>query len=252
MTAISRKTVVVVGALSSVARAVADQFARQGFSILLAGRDVEELRRIAKDLTIRHEVPCHVRFFDALDNAGHSSFLDQCSESFGNLPGGIVYCAGYMADQQLAQMDTAAMRRTMEVNLLGAISILEKFAAAFEKHGSGFIAAISSVAGERGRKSNYIYGAAKAGLTAYLSGLRNRLYTANVQVTTILPGFIDTAMTFGLPLPGPLVASPEGAGKVIVKAILRGANTVYVPFFWRWIMLIIRNIPEWQFKKMSI
>ena len=249
---ISRKTVVIAGALSSVGRAIADQFARRGFSILLAGRDVDELKCLADDIKVRHEVSCSVRFFDALDFASHGGFLDQCVESFGNTPGGVVYCAGYMADQELAQMDFATAKRTLDTNLSGAVSLLEKFAALFEECGSGFIAALSSVAGDRGRKSNYINGAAKAGLTAYLSGLRNRLYSANVQVITIKPGFMDTAMTWGMPLPAPLTASPEAAAKAMVKAILRGANVIYVPFFWRWIMMIIRYIPEWQFKKMNI
>ena len=157
-----------------------------------------------------------------------------------------------MAEQDLAQLNFATAHRTLDTNLTAAVSLLEKFAALFEEQRGGFIAAISSVAGDRGRQSNYIYGAAKAGLSTYLSGLRNRLHNANVQVTTIKPGFLDTAMTWGLPLPGPLVASPEGAGKSIVKAILRGATVIYVPFFWRWIMMIIRYIPEWQFKKMNI
>lgn len=248
----SRKTVVIVGALSSVGRAIADQFARQGFAVLLAGRDVDELSCLATDIKIRHKVSASVRFFDALNFESHSAFLDDCVESFGNTPGGIVYCAGYMAEQELAQLDFATARRTLDTNLTGAISLLEKCASLFEEHGGGFIAAISSVAGDRGRKANYIYGAAKAGLTAYLSGLRNRLHSSNVRVTTIKPGFMDTAMTWGMPLPGPLTASPERAGKAIVKAILRGANIIYVPFFWRWIMMIIRYIPEWQFKKMNI
>jgi short-subunit dehydrogenase len=131
------------------------------------------------------------------------------------------------------------------------VSLLEQFAARFEERGEGFIAAISSVAGDRGRQSNYIYGASKAGLSAYLEGLRNRLYHRGVHVTTIKPGFVDTKMTFGLPGLF-LVASPQQAAKAMYAAIVKKKNTAYVPWFWRYIMLIIRHVPDWQFKKMRM
>ena len=138
------------------------------------------------------------------------------------------------------------------VNLTSAISILEAFAAVFEQRGSGFLGVLSSVAGDRGKQTNYIYGATKAGLTCYLEGLRVRMFKSNVTVTTIQPGFVDTKMTFGLPLPGPLVATPTQAGKAIYRAISAGKDEAYVPFFWRYIMLIIRAIPRRVFKKMSM
>ena len=246
------KSVVVLGALSGVARYIADAFAKEGFAVILAGRDKAELELLATDLHVRHEVPCHSLQFDALDFANHANIMEQCRELLGEMPGGVVLCFGYMADQEQVQQDQNMMRRTLDTNLTSAISILEQFAAVFEERRTGFIAALSSVAGDRGRKMNYIYGASKAGLSTYLQGLRNRLYPAGVQVTTIKPGFMDTPMTYGMDLPKLLVTAPDVAGRAMTRAILKGKNIAYVPFFWRYILYIIKSIPEWQFKKMSL
>jgi decaprenylphospho-beta-D-erythro-pentofuranosid-2-ulose 2-reductase len=155
-------------------------------------------------------------------------------------------------EQDVAQENFAEARATVSINLTAAISVLEPFALICEQRRGGFIGVVSSVAGDRGRQSNYIYGASKAGLSAYTQGLRNRLHKVGVPVTTIKPGFVDTKMTFGLPLPKPLVASPAAAGKAIHRAVTRGRDVAYVPFFWQYIMLLIRAIPEWQFKKMKL
>jgi len=252
MTTTYPKSVVILGALSGVARYIADGFCREGYTVVLAGRDMSELEILAEDLRIRHETDCHCLEFDALAYDTHALFVQRCSEALGHTPGGVVLCFGYMAEQSKAQQDVEIMRRTVNTNLTGAIGILECFAALFEDRKAGFIAALSSVAGDRGRKMNYIYGASKAGLSAYLQGLRNRLYSSNVQVTTIKPGFMDTPMTYGMDLPQLLVTSPDTAGKAIVRAILKRKDIAYAPFFWRYIMWIIRCIPEWQFKKMSV
>lgn len=246
------KSVVILGALSGVARYIADGFAREGFALVLAGRDTTELKILAADLQVRNNVDCHCLAFDALDFVSHADIVQQCTNLLGETPDGVALCFGYMAEQAQAQQDCDIMRRTMDTNLTGSISVLEQFATVFEKRKSGFIAALSSVAGDRGRKMNYIYGASKAGLSAYLQGLRNRLHASGVQVTTIKPGFMDTPMTYGMELPKLLVASPENAGHAITHTILKGKDIAYVPFFWRYIMLIIKSIPEWQFKKMSV
>ena len=248
----SGKSVVILGATSGVARPLAGEFARRGYAVGLAGRDLEELERLAADLRTRYETACHVLRFDALAFQQHEAFPGQCAQAFGTLPDGIVLCFGYMADQERAQADFETARRTIDTNLTGAVSILERFATPFALRGAGFIAALSSVAGDRGRKANYIYGASKAGLSAYLQGLRNRLYASGVRVTTVKPGFMDTPMTFGMNLPALLTASPEAAAAAIAKAVERGSNVTYVSFFWRYIMWIIRSIPEFQFKKMSV
>ena len=122
----------------------------------------------------------------------------------------------------------------------------------FEKRRSGFIVGISSVAGDRGRKSNYVYGAAKAALTAYLSGLRNRLYGAQVHVLTVKPGFVATKMTEKLDLPGKLTTQPEEVAEDIYRAQQNGKNVLYTKWIWRWVMLIIKIIPEWKFKGMNL
>jgi decaprenylphospho-beta-D-erythro-pentofuranosid-2-ulose 2-reductase len=137
------------------------------------------------------------------------------------------------------------------VNYLGAMSVLDQCAGVLAAGGNGFIIGISSVAGDRGRQSNYYYGSAKAGLSAYLSGLRNRLSGQGVHVMTVKPGFVDTAMTYGLEGMF-LVASPEDIGRQIVRAVGKRRNTVYLPWFWRYIMLIIRHIPEFVFKRLKL
>ncbi len=246
------KSVIILGGTSGVARYIARQFGMRGYTVGVAGRDREELDILAADVRARYAVACSVLPFDATAFDTHGDFLDQCAQVFGEIPGGVVLCFGYMADQALAQKDFEVARRTLDTNFTGAVSILERFADAYEKRGYGFIAALTSVAGDRGRKMNYIYGASKAGLTTYLQGLRNRLHPSGIRVTTIKPGFMDTAMTYGMKLPRPLVAAPEAAAKSMVDKIVRGKDMAYVPFFWRYIMWIIKNIPEWQFKKMSV
>jgi short-subunit dehydrogenase len=158
-----------------------------------------------------------------------------------------------MFDQAEAQADVQRIRRTYDVNLTSAASVLEPIAAHMAERGTGWIAAVSSVAGDRGRQSNYLYGSAKAGLTAYLQGLRNRVHHHGVDVLTIKPGFVDTPMTHGLLDPdSPLVASPDRVAKDIDRAIRRRRSKVYTPWFWRGIMAIIRNIPEAIFKRLKL
>lgn len=247
-----RHSVVLLGATSGMVRATANAFAAAGYALILAARDDEENAILAADLQVRFGVPCHALHFDGADVDSHPDFVAACEAALGTNPTGVVLGFGYMATQAAAQQDMAEVRRMVDTNLTGAMSILERFAAVFEERGSGFLGVLSSVAGDRGKQSNYIYGATKAGLTCYLEGLRVRLHKSNVTVTTIQPGFVDTRMTFGLPLPGPLVASPAQAGRAIFRAVTAGRDEVYVPFFWRYIMLIIRCIPRWQFKKMSM
>ncbi len=252
MAIINPESVVILGATSGVARYIAHEFARLGCALVLAGRDTAEIEILAEDIHVRFRTPCHVIAFDAAAYDRHGAFVDDCGEALGAMPDGVVLCFGYMPDQTRAQAEFDQARQTIEVNFTGAVSILERFAAVFESRGSGFIAALSSVAGDRGRKMNYLYGASKAGLSAYLQGLRNRLHPAGVRVTTIKPGFMDTPMTMGMKLPRPLVAAPDKAAQAMTRAILKGREVAYVPFFWRYIMWIIKSIPEWQFKKMSI
>ena len=247
-----QQSVVILGSTSGITLATAHEFARNGYALVLAARDDEENEILAADIRVRYQVPCHALHFDATAYDTHADFVLACQAALGTDPTGVLLGFGYMADQVVAQSDMGLVQQMVDANLTGAISILEQFGALFETRGSGFLGVLSSVAGERGKQTNYIYGATKAGLTCYLEGLRVRLFKANVTVTTIQPGFVDTKMTYGLPLPGPLVASPAQAGRAIFKAVTAGKDEAYVLFFWRYIMMIIRAIPRWQFKKMSM
>lgn len=246
------KAVVILGSASSAARYIAHEFARRGYALALADFDDEENERIAADVRARFATPCSAIHFNATAFDTHAQFVEDCEGLLGGAPEGVVLCFGFMPPQKAAQADFELARRAIDTNFTGAVSILERYAAQFETRKSGFIAAMSSVAGDRGRQANYLYGASKGGLTVYLEGLRNRLHAAGVAVITIKPGFMDTKMTYGMPLPGPLVATPQQAARVIFAAIEKRKNTTHVLWFWRYIMWIIRHIPEWQFKKMNI
>jgi len=164
----------------------------------------------------------------------------------------VISAVGYLGEQDRAQSDFREAKKIIDTNYAGVVSLLNIIANDFEKRKNGFIVGISSVAGDRGRKSNYIYGSAKAALTTYLSGLRNRLYDANVQVLTVKPGFVATKMTEGMALPEKLTAQPEEVAEDIYKAQQKGRNVLYTKWMWRWVMLIIKSIPEFLFKKKNI
>jgi short-subunit dehydrogenase len=244
------RRVLILGATSDIARAVAQALAARGDALILAARDHGELARIAADLRVRHGVEVHERWFDAIDFDSHAALMEGC---FASGIDGVIACHGYMAEQSVAEVDAGEAHRILDVNLKSYVSLLNPAATRLRVRGSGFICALSSVAGDRGRQSNYLYGAAKAGLSAYLQGLRNRLAPGNVEVITIKPGFVDTAMTWGLLKPGsPLVARPERVARDVLRAIDRHRDIVYTPWFWRWIMLVIRSIPERLFKRLSL
>lgn len=242
------KNVLILGASSDLAAALAVQFALQKYTVTIAGRDVAKLHVMASDLKIKYAIPVYPVKFDALDFNSHSQFYNNLEVK----PDVAICVFGLLGDQQKAQDDWSQAALILNSNFNGAVSILNVIANAFEKNRSGVIVGISSVAGERGRQSNYLYGSAKAGFTAYLSGLRNRLFKSNVHVMTVKPGFMQTRMTEGMKTPKPLTAAPEAAGKRIFKATQAKKNVVYVLPVWKWVMLIIRNIPEGIFKKLRL
>jgi len=251
MTDAPRRTIVILGATSAIARGVAEEFARRGDELLLAGRDTGELAALADDLAVRFGGRARGMAFDAVALETHAGFVESCREASGGSLAGVVLCFGYLGDQAAAQRDLSEARRIFDTNLLGAVSILSLFANHFEERREGFLCAVSSVAGERGRQSNYFYGAAKAGLNVFLQGLRNRLASSGVRVITIKPGFVDTRMTYGRK--GMLfVASPRSVARHIVAAIVHGKDQAYVPALWRPVMLMIRLIPERIFKRMRL
>lgn len=242
--------VLILGATSAIARGTAAAFARRGHSLYLAGRDLEELRRDAADLGIRYGVEVRFGSFDAEATEHHTAFLERISSEMGELAG-VLVAFGYLGDQAKAAADFAETLAIINRNFIGAVSILNLCAARMEQRGSGFIAGIASVAGDRGRQSNYTYGAAKGAFALYLQGLRNRLFPAGVRVLTVKPGFVDTGMTFGMPGLF-LVATPAAVGERIARAAERGRDVLYVPWFWRYIMLIITHIPERIFKRLKL
>ncbi len=240
--------VLVLGAASDMGRAIARRYAEAGRALILAARSPERLEADAADLRLRWNTNVRLAAFDALDTADHGAFLDR----LGVLPDTVVCVVGLLGDQGESERDFAAARLVLDSNLTGPASILGEIATRMEARGSGTIIGVSSVAGERGRASNYVYGAAKAGLTAFLSGLRNRLSKAGVSVITVKPGFVRTRMTEGMALPGLLTADPDEVARAVLAAQAKGRDVIYVRPVWRLIMLIIRLLPETVFKRTKL
>jgi short-subunit dehydrogenase len=242
--------VLVLGAASDIAREISREFAKKGYDLYLAVReaDLDQLQGDPDDFQVRYGVTVKVVSFDALDFASHRAFF----ESLDPFPEGTVCVVGYLGDQVKGQSDWEEARRILDTNYAGPVSLLNLAAEQYEKDRKGFIIGVSSVAGDRGRMSNYLYGSAKAGLTAYLSGLRHRLFASGVNVLTVKPGFVKTRMTEGMDLNPALTAEPEQVAADIIKAWEKGRNTLYTRWFWRWIMLIITHLPECVFKRTKL
>jgi decaprenylphospho-beta-D-ribofuranose 2-oxidase len=237
-----KKTALILGAKSAVAMATARRLADDGFDLILAARKADEIDESIFDCQVAKVN------FDALDTDSHRAFYQALPVK----PDVVLISFGYLGDQDKAQADFAEAQKIVATNYLGAISILEIVASDMESREEGTIIGVSSIAGDRGRASNYVYGSSKAGFTTYLSGLRNRLAGKQVHVITVKPGFIDTPMTKDLDLPPKLTASADEVGAKILKALKGRKNVVYAKGVWRWIMLIIRNIPEFIFKKTNL
>jgi decaprenylphospho-beta-D-erythro-pentofuranosid-2-ulose 2-reductase len=242
------RTVLILGATSDIALAVARGLARNGYGLLLAGRDQDAVNKAATDLTLRFSVPVQGLALDVLDFDSHAEFWDGLDRK----PVGVVCAVGYLGDQAKAQSDISETRCIIDTNLTGCVSLLNLAADHLERCGEGFIIGISSVAGDRGRAANYLYGAAKAGFSAYLSGLRNRLGRTGIKVITVKPGFVATRMTEGLNLPARLTATPEQTAADILRALEKGRQVVYTRWFWRIIMLVIVHLPERIFKRIML
>ena len=244
----TNKAVLILGARSDMALAIAHRFAKAGHSVQLAARDPETLEAERKDIALRYDVDVTLHAFDALDTPGFAGFID----SLPVLPHIAVSALGYMGEQKENEVDLSAATTVLRSNFEGPALILAELANRFAARGSGTLVGISSVAGERGRATNYVYGSAKAGFTAFLSGLRNRLVKEGVHVVTVLPGFVATKMTEEMNLPEKLTAQPEEVAEAVHRAVVTGKNVIYARRIWQLIMLIIRNIPESIFKKMKV
>ena len=244
----SKDTVLIIGARSDIAISVAHCFAKEGYDIQLAARNKSSLDADKSDIELRYQVRVSLYNFDALDIDSHEHFVS----SLPKLPIVAICAVGYMGVQTKNERDLLAAVNVMRSNFEGPASILAVLANHFEQRGSGTLVGISSVAGERGRGKNYIYGSAKAGFTAFLSGLRNRLAKKGVHVITVLPGFVATKMTKEISLPSKLTAKPDEVAIAILDAVKKKYNIIYVKKIWLLIMKLIRSIPEQFFKKMKL
>ncbi len=242
--------VLIVGATSAIAQEVAKHFAAAGDHLFLVGRNKEKLAAVAEDLQVRGARRVETFVLDVNEFDRHQEMLEAAESALGPLDV-VLIAHGIMPDQKQLEQDVDLALEVYRTNTLSVISILTPIANLFERRGRGTIAVISSVAGDRGRQSNYVYGSSKAALTAFTSGLRNRLSRAGVQVITIKPGPVDTPMTAHM-RKGLLMASPEKVGRDIYQAILKGKDVVYTPWFWRYIMCVIVHIPERIFKRMNL
>lgn len=240
--------VLIVGATSDIAKELARVYAKNGYNLYLTARDEANLQELKTDIEVRSNVDVKTLNLDLTKFETHKSFYDSLSEK----PLGVIVVAGYMQPQKKVEQSLDETLKTINTNFTGAVSFLNIVANDFEKEKRGFIVGVSSVAGDRGRKANYIYGSAKAGFSAYLSGLRNRLFESGVDVLTVKPGFVATKMTEDLDLPEKLTAQPQDVAEDIFKAQQKHKDILYTKPIWRYIMLIIKHIPEFIFKKLSI
>ncbi len=239
----TKRTACIIGSTSSLGTVLCRTLAAQGCNLLLCARDADMLARQEADIRISSEVTVKtVRCdfstdFDATDIAQH---MQQCDTVF--------MLSGTMGDG--SNTTPKAITQMMQVNLTAPMQLIEAIASYMRMRGSGAIVIISSVAGDRGRQSNYIYGTAKAGLSAFAGGLRNQLYGTGIHVMTVKPGFMDTPMTWGMN--SPLIASRESVVNAILEGMEKRKDVLYVPWFWRYIMLMIRSVPERLFKRLSL
>jgi NAD(P)-dependent dehydrogenase (short-subunit alcohol dehydrogenase family) len=243
----SRKIALVLGGSSDIGRATARAFAQGGWDIQLAGRDVAALQPDVADLGARYNVDVTAHRFDVLDTASFPGF----AAGLAALPDAVISIVGLLGAQATAESDLDHAATVMRSNYEGPALILGLFAEKFLARGSGTIVGVSSVAGDRGRSSNYVYGSAKAGFSAFLSGLRARTSRGGVHVVTVKPGFVRTKMTEGMKLIGPLTVEAQVVGNAILDAVKRKSDVVYVSNKWRLVMLIIKALPEPVFKKLK-
>jgi short-subunit dehydrogenase len=244
------RRVLIVGATSAIAAETARAYAERGARLFLVGRDAARLASVADDLRVRGASQVETAVLDVLEYDRHEPVLDSAAAAMSGLDVALV-AHGILPDQRLCEASARETRATLEVNFTATAVLLNHLASRFEARRGGVIAVITSVAGDRGRQSNYVYGAAKGGLAIFLQGLRNRLHPSGVVVVTLKPGFVDTPMTADIPK-GPLFASARRAGRAVYRAIERRRSVAYIPWFWRPIMLVVKSLPEAMFKRLRL
>jgi len=241
-------TLLVLGGCSDIGAAIAERFAKEGWKVSLAGRRRQALDEIAKGIHERTGASVSSCFCDVEDLSSHKRFV----ATFDEMPDVVVSSVGFMQSQDVLDKDPMMAARTLSANFNGPALLLHSLSMEMANAGHGMVVGISSVAGERGRGSNYLYGASKAGFTAFLSGLRNKLQPSGVHVMTVLPGFVDTKMVADLDLPEALTASADQVANAVWSGVDKKRDVVFVLPVWRLIMLIIRSIPESIFKKLKL
>ena len=244
------RRILVLGGTSAIAVAVARELLAPDAQFFLVARNADKLDAVRKDLVTRGAAGVTTCVLDLDDIDAHQKMFTDVLQALGSIDLALI-AHGVLGDQNEAQSNFPAAEAILHTNFISAVSLITWLANYFENAHQGTLAVISSVAGDRGRKSNYVYGASKAALNVFLDGVRNRIDRSGVQVLTIRPGFVATPMTAHLPQ-GPLFASPAQVARGIVKAIAARKDVVYVPGFWRPIMFVIRTVPEFVFKKLNL
>ncbi len=242
--------ILVIGATSAIAHAVSRRYAARKARLFLVGRNIPDLRANAADLEVRGAAELRTSELDALDLAGHEPVLNAAFAAFGGFDATLV-AYGVLPDQERCEGSVQETIAAFDTNARSVLALLTLLANRLESQGSGTLVVISSPAADRGRATNYVYGAAKAAVSVFASGLRNRLHAKGVRVVTVSPGFVDTPMTAEF-RKGPLWASPDRVALDIERAMDRGFGVVYTPGFWRWIMAAIRLIPERLFVRLKL
>lgn len=243
--------ILIVGATSAIASACARRWAKDGAAFFLVARDLEKLDQVAADLAVRGASETHAFRMDATDLAAHSDMLTACTGMLGRIDIALL-AHGTLPDQAACERDMELALREFATNGSSVIALMARLANHLEVQRSGCLAVITSVAGDRGRPTNYVYGSAKAAIQVFSEGLRARLFRAGVHLIDIRPGFVDTPMTRHLSLPPMLVAQPDAVARRILAGIGRRADVLYVPAFWASAMWVVRNIPRFAFKRMQL
>ena len=239
--------ILIIGAKSELAKNIADIYASKGYSLYLTGRDIQSLGKFSKTLMSDYGVDVKLINLDLNEYQAHKEFLKELD----TLPFGVVCATGYYPNPLKAQIDNNEMLNCMTANFIGPVSVINTLVEEMKKIKKGFIIGISSVSGERGRKKNYIYGSAKSGFTTYLSGLRNNLYDQNIHVMTVILGFIkgENETSF---IKKMLSEEPREIAESIVSSQIKCKDIIYLKWHWRFIMLMIKNIPEFIYKRINI
>jgi decaprenylphospho-beta-D-erythro-pentofuranosid-2-ulose 2-reductase len=245
------KNIIIVGATSAIAQACARKWVGKDIGFFLVGRNPAKLDAIANDLRVRGASSVSTWNMDANDVSAYAGMLDAATTALGRLDVALI-AHGTLPNQSACEEDPALTMDAIATNGISAIALLTVLANYFERQRSGSIGVITSVAGDRGRPSNYTYGAAKSAVSRFCEGLSVRLLKSGVSLTDIRPGFVDTPMTKGIALPALLLSTPENVAGRIVTGIERGTPVLYVPRFWAFIMFAIRTIPVFIFRRMSL